>query len=68
MSAPAKTAPRWISPRAAAIRLGLPKYKIQKLIDRRAVEVLRLPGMRPMISAESLERLEAAAIRPAVTT
>jgi hypothetical protein len=68
MSAPAKAAPRWISVRAASQRIGLPPYKIQRLIDCQAVEALHLPRSRPMVSAADLDRLAKEAIRPAITT
>jgi hypothetical protein len=56
----------WLSVRAAAETLGIPVQKMASLVRNEMVETMRFPHMRPLVSAEDLERLREQAHRPAV--
>ena len=56
----------WLSVRAAAECLGIPVHKMASLVRNEMVETMRFPHMRPLVSAEDLERLREQAHRPAV--
>jgi hypothetical protein len=55
----------WISIRAAADRLGVPEFRIKMLMEQGFVDVLRLPGSKPLVSAADLDRLRDESIKPA---
>jgi hypothetical protein len=48
---------RWISLRAAAARLEIPRHIMRRLMHKGLVESLRLPRSRPVVSAQDVERL-----------
>jgi hypothetical protein len=61
----AATQRRWITMRAAAERLGIPRHKMRLLVKASAVETFQLPKSRPLVSAQDVERLAQQCQRPA---
>ena len=57
----------WVTTRAARERLGITSDQVRKLIRQGSLTSRQLPGLRPLVAADDVDRLARESVRPATT-